>query len=457
MSHPIPASIFRAYDIRGIYGETLSDEWAYLIGRSIGSEVLAQGENRIAVARDGRLSGPALVKALADGVTSTGCDVVNVGVVPTPVLYFATHYLDGLNSGVMLTGSHNPGNYNGFKILINGVTLSGARIQSLRERINSGALSDGKGSVSEREVLAAYESTFLQAHVLARPLKVVVDCGNGVTGVQAPQALAALGCEVVPLFEKLDGTFPNHHPDPGDLDNLQDLIARVKEESADLGLAFDGDGDRVGVVTPSGRVVYPDILLMALAEDMIGRNPGARVIFDVKCTGSLFDVIRGAGGQPEMWRTGHSLIKARMQETGALLAGEMSGHIFFAEQWFGFDDALVAAARLLSILSRHEGAADDFFARFPALCTTPEITLSVTDENKFDIVQWLQEKAELGEGRRCVIDGIRMDYDNGWGLCRASNTSPKLVTRYEATDEVALAEIRQRFESAIEKAMAAIG
>jgi len=228
MSHPIPASIFRAYDIRGIYGETLSDEWAYLIGRSIGSEVLAQGENRIAVARDGRLSGPALVKALADGVTSTGCDVVNVGVVPTPVLYFATHYLDGLNSGVMLTGSHNPGNYNGFKILINGVTLSGARIQSLRERINSGALSDGKGSVSEREVLAAYESTFLQAHVLARPLKVVVDCGNGVTGVQAPQALAALGCEVVPLFEKLDGTFPNHHPDPGDLDNLQDLMPGLR-------------------------------------------------------------------------------------------------------------------------------------------------------------------------------------------------------------------------------------
>ncbi|MEQ3722956.1 phosphomannomutase/phosphoglucomutase [Alcanivorax sp.] len=457
MSHPIPSSIFRAYDIRGIYNDTLTDEWAHLIGRSIGSEVLAQGQNRIALARDGRLSGPALTQALADGIRATGCDVVFVGMVPTPALYFATHHFDDLNSGVMLTGSHNPGNYNGFKIVIDGVTLSGDRIQDLYQRIIAEDLVEGQGNEEEREILAAYQRAFLAVHSLAKPLKVVVDCGNGIAGVQAPQVLAALGCEVVPLFAEVDGTFPNHHPDPGDLKNVQDLMAKVAEEKADLGLAFDGDGDRVGVVTPAGRLVYPDILLMALAEDMVKRHPGAKVIFDVKCTGALFDVIREAGGEPEMWQTGHSLIKARMKETAALLAGEMSGHIFFAEDWYGFDDALVASARILGILSRQDIDADAFFAGFPVLCTTPEITLKVTDENKFDIVAWLQNKAELGEGQRCVIDGIRMDYENGWGLCRASNTSPKLVTRYEATDEVALAEIRQRFEVAISKAIEAAG
>ncbi|WP_290525560.1 phosphomannomutase/phosphoglucomutase [Alcanivorax sp.] len=458
MTDPIPASIFRAYDIRGIYGETLTDEWAYQIGRSIGSEVLAQGQKAIAVARDGRLSGPALVKALSDGIRSTGCDVVDVGMVPTPALYFATYHLEGLNSGVMLTGSHNPGNYNGFKIVIDGSTLSGDRIQSLHKRIvENDLVSADAGDYEEQDVLAAYEAAFLNTHALARPMKVVVDCGNGITGVQAPQALAALGCEVVPLFTEVDGTFPNHHPDPGDLKNLQDLIAKVEEENADLGLAFDGDGDRVGVITPAGDVVYPDILLMALAEDMVSRNPGAKVIFDVKCTGTLFDVIGQAGGEPEMWQTGHSLIKARMKETGALLAGEMSGHIFFAEDWYGFDDALVAAARILDIISRSDGDADALFARFPSLCTTPEINIDVTEENKFTIVDYLQNQADFGEGERRVIDGIRMDYADGWGLCRASNTSPKLVLRFEAEDEAALQRIRNTFEANVEKAMAAVG
>jgi len=457
MSNPIPASIFRAYDIRGIYGETLTDEWAYQIGRSIGSEVLTQGQKAIAVARDGRLSGPALVKALGDGIRSAGCDVVDVGMVPTPALYFATHHLEGLNSGVMLTGSHNLGNYNGFKIVIDGTTLSGDRIQSLYDRIVRDDLeSAASGDYQKSEVLAAYQEVFLNTHALARPMKVVVDCGNGITGVQAPKALAALGCEVVPLFTEVDGTFPNHHPDPGDLKNLQDLIARVKEEKADLGLAFDGDGDRVGVITPAGEVVYPDILLMALAEDMVSRNPGAKVIFDVKCTGTLFDVIREAGGEPEMWQTGHSLIKARMKETGALLAGEMSGHIFFAEDWYGFDDALVAAARILGIISRSDGDADALFARYPVLCTTPEINIDVTEASKFAIVDYLQNEADFGSGKRQVIDGIRMDYADGWGLCRASNTSPKLVLRFEADNESALARIRDRFESNVKEAMAAI-
>ena len=454
MSHSVPASIFRAYDIRGIYNETLTDDTAYLVGRSIGSEVLAQGQDSIALARDGRLSGPALLQALSDGIRSTGCHVVNVGMVPTPALYFATYHIEGLNSGVMLTGSHNPGNYNGFKIVINGTTLSGDAIQTLRERIEAGHFAEGEGGYREQEILALYEKTFLSRHTLARPLKVVVDCGHVIAGGQAPKALAALGCQVVPLFTEVDGTFPNHHPDPGDLKNLQDLIAKVKEEEADLGLAFDGDGDRVGVVTPAGEVVYPDILLMALAEDLVSRHPGAKVIFDVKCTGTLFDVIREAGGEPEMWQTGHSLIKARMKETGALLAGEMSGHIFLGEDWFGFDDALVAAARILGIISRTDGGAEALFGRYPVLCTTPEININVTDENKFRIVEYLQNNADFGEGERRVIDGIRMDYADGWGLCRASNTSPKLVLRYEAENEDALARIRGLFEKNVEEAMA---
>lgn len=457
MTHPIPASIFRAYDIRGIYNETLTDAWAYEIGRAIGSEVQAQGQTAIAIGRDGRLSGPALLLALSEGVQSTGCTVVNVGLVPTPVLYFATHHIEGLNSGVMLTGSHNPGNYNGFKIVIDGVTLSGERIQALHRRIVDQRFAEGQGEYREQDVLVDYQAAFLSAHSLAGPMKVVVDCGNGITGLQAPQVLEALGCEVVPLFTDVDGTFPNHHPDPGDLNNLQDLIASVKAEKADLGLAFDGDGDRVGVVTPAGEVVYPDILLMALAEDMVSRHPGAKVIFDVKCTGSLFDVIRDAGGEPEMWQTGHSLIKARMKETGALLAGEMSGHIFFAEDWYGFDDALVAAARILGIISRTEGGAEALFGRYPVLCTTPEININVTDENKFRIVEYLQTNAEFGEGERRVIDGIRMDYADGWGLCRASNTSPKLVLRFEADNDEALGRIRDLFEVNVSKAMAAVG
>lgn len=457
MTHPIPASIFRAYDIRGIYNETLTDAWAYEIGRAIGSEVQAQGQTAIAIGRDGRLSGPALLQALSEGVQSTGCTVVNVGLVPTPVLYFATHHIEGLNSGVMLTGSHNPGNYNGFKIVIDGVTLSGERIQALHRRIVDQRFAEGQGEYREQDVLVDYQAAFLRAHSLARPMKVVVDCGNGITGLQAPQVLEALGCEVVPLFTDVDGTFPNHHPDPGDLNNLQDLIASVKAEKADLGLAFDGDGDRVGVITPAGEVVYPDILLMALAEDMVSRHPGAKVIFDVKCTGALFDVIRQAGGEPEMWQTGHSLIKARMKQTGALLAGEMSGHIFFAEDWYGFDDALVAGARLLGIVSRFDGDADALFARYPSLCTTPEINIDVTDDNKFAIVKYLQEHASFGDGERCVIDGIRMDYTDGWGLCRASNTSPKLVLRFEADNDEALGRIRNLFEVNVSKAMAAVG
>ena len=326
-------SLFRAYDIRGIYEDTLTLEAARLIGRAIGSEVRRQGGDTLALARDGRLSGPALLDALAEGVQACGCAVVDLGMVPTPVLYFATWHYPGVNSGVMVTGSHNPPDYNGFKIVINGTTLSGDAIQVLKQRIHDQDFSeaDRPAGRETRDVLPAYLEALLERHRAPRPLKVVVDCGNGVSGVIAPRALREIGYQVVPLFDEVDGTFPNHHPDPGDPENLRDLMRVVAQERADLGLAFDGDGDRLGVVLPNGTVIYPDILLMALAEDMVARHPGAKVIFDVKCTGALFEVIRAAGGEPEMWRTGHSLIKARMKETGALLAGEMSGHIFFGE------------------------------------------------------------------------------------------------------------------------------
>ena len=452
-------SLFRAYDIRGIYEDTLTLDAARLIGRAIGSEVRHQGGDTLALARDGRLSGPALLDALAEGVQASGCNVVDLGMVPTPVLYFATWHYPGVNSGVMVTGSHNPPDYNGFKVVINGTTLSGDAIQALKQRVHEQdfAAPDSAAGREQRDVLPAYLESLLARHRAPRRLKVVVDCGNGVSGVIAPRALQEIGYDVVPLFDEVDGTFPNHHPDPGDPENLRDLMRVVAEEDADLGLAFDGDGDRLGVILPNGTVIYPDILLMALAEDLVSRHPGAKVIFDVKCTGALFEVIRAAGGEPEMWRTGHSLIKARMKETGALLAGEMSGHIFFGENWYGFDDGLLAAVRLLEVLGRQDQDAEAFFSRFPALCTTPEIPIEVTEENKFRIVEYLQNEVAWGEGARTVLDGIRMDYADGWGLCRASNTSPKLVTRYEAHDEVALDRIRARFETAIREAIDAVG
>ena len=457
MTTGLSGTLFRAYDIRGIYQDTLTDDAARLIGLAIGTEVRSKGGNTVAVGRDGRLSSPALVDSLANGLQASGCKVVDLGLVPTPVLYFATHHYDDADSGVMVTGSHNPPDYNGFKVVIQGTALSGDAIQALKARIEQGDFSEGEGSREQRDVLPAYLNAVQRRHQLARPLKVVVDCGNGAAGVTAPEALMLLGCDVVPLYADVDGTFPNHHPDPGDIETLYDLIDTVREQGADLGLAFDGDGDRLGVVLPDGQVVYPDILLMALAEDLASRVSGAKVIFDVKCTGELFDVVRKAGGEPEMWRTGHSLMKARMKETGALLAGEMSGHIFFAEDWYGFDDATLAAARLLVILSRYQGDAVSFFQRFPRLHSTPEIQILVTEENKFAIIDYLQEHGDLGDGERCVIDGIRMDYPDGWGLCRASNTSPKLVTRYEGRDDATLARIRRRFEAAIEQAIEAVG
>ena len=445
-----PDSIFRAYDIRGTIPETLNGETAYWIGRAIGAQSLAQGEANVSVGRDGRLSGPELVQQLIQGLHDSGCHVSDVGLVPTPALYYAANVLAG-KSGVMLTGSHNPSNYNGFKIVIAGDTLANEQIQDLHTRLKTNDLSSGKGSIEKVDILTPYFEKICNDIVLARKLKVVVDCGNGAAGVIAPKLIEALGCEVISLFEEVDGHFPNHHPDPGKPENLVDLIAKVKESHADLGLAFDGDGDRVGVVTNTGNIVFPDRLLMLFAKDVVARNPGAGIIFDVKCTRRLTPLIREYGGRPVMWKTGHSLIKKKMKESGALLAGEMSGHIFFKERWFGFDDGLYSAARLLEILSREKSSAEALFATFPNDISTPEININVTDEGKFSIIDALQRDADWGEANLTTIDGVRVDYPQGWGLVRASNTTPVLVLRFEADTDAELQRIKDVFHAQLKR------
>lgn len=448
----VPASIFRAYDIRGIVDDTLTEEGVELIGRAIGSEAAARGESTVIVARDGRLSGPRLEEAMVRGLTASGRDVIDIGMVPTPVLYYATHIIEGCASGVVITGSHNPPDYNGFKIVLGGETLSGQAITALYERIQAGDFTAGEGQVRQEDVRESYLERILGDVKLDRPIKAVVDCGNGVAGELGPKLVERLGAETIPLFAEIDGTFPNHHPDPGKPENLKDLIRTVKETGADVGLAFDGDGDRLGVITPKGELIYPDRLMMAFAEDMLQRNPGAKVIFDVKCTGNLAQVIENAGGTPEMWRTGHSLIKARMKETGALLAGEMSGHIFFKERWYGFDDGIYGAARLLEILSGQDLDADTFFDRFPQDIGTPELNIQVTDENKFDLVERLAREGDFGsDGVKTTLDGIRVDYPDGWGLCRASNTTPVLVLRFEGKNDAALKRIQDSFGTALKQ------
>ncbi|WP_206196826.1 phosphomannomutase/phosphoglucomutase [Zooshikella ganghwensis] len=442
----VPASIFRAYDIRGVVGDTLTFETATLIGKAIGSEAQARGEKCVIVGADGRLSSPEVSQNLMQGIISTGCDVISIGMVPTPVLYFATHIIDESNSGVMVTGSHNPPDYNGFKTVLAGKTLANEDIQQLYQRIKENNLQQGQGSLIEVDVLESYVERIRNDIALAKPLKVVVDCGNGVGGVIAPRLLEDLGCNVIPLYCDVDGNFPNHHPDPGKPENLKDLIAKVKETKADLGLGFDGDADRVGVITNEGKLIYPDRLLMLFAKDVVSRNPGADIIFDVKCTRKLTGLISGYGGRPIMWKTGHSLIKAKMKETGALLAGEMSGHIFFKERWYGFDDGIYSAARLLEILSTETRNADQIFASFPETISTPEINIQVTDENKFDLVDQLAKQGNFGKGTITDIDGVRVDFPVGWGLVRASNTTPVLVLRFEADTEENLKKIKALFK-----------
>jgi len=442
----VPRSIFRAYDIRGVVGKDLYPQTAYWIGRAIGAQSLAQGEAHVAVGRDGRISGPLLVGELIRGLVEAGCQVSDVGMLPTPALYYAGHTLPG-RSAVMLTGSHNPPDYNGFKVVIAGDTLADEQIQALLTRLHSNDLSHGDGQVQQVDILARYQQRIVSDVQLKKPLKVVIDCGNGVGGVIAPQLLAALGCEVIALFCEVDGTFPNHHPDPGKPENLQDLIAKVRETGADLGLALDGDADRVGVVTNTGTIIYSDRLMMLFAQDVLARHPGAEIIFDVKCSRRLPALIKAAGGKPLMWKTGHSLMKKKLKETGAPLAGEMSGHLYIQERWYGFDDGLYVAARLLEILSHSDVDADTLFAAFPNDISTPELNIDVTDEVKFSIIAALQRDADWGDAELTTLDGVRVDYARGWGLVRASNTTPVLVTRFEADDHAQLQRIKRIFRT----------
>lgn len=441
----ISDSIFRAYDIRGIVGQTLNEEIVQEIGRAIGSEAFERGEQRVIVARDGRLSGPTLIEALKKGLKESGRDVIDIGEAPTPLLYFATNHLDA-TSGVVLTGSHNPKDYNGLKIVIAGHTLSGDEIMGLKKRIDTGNLLKGKGTEKTTTVLQEYIDQITSDVALAQPLKVAVDCGNGVAGKVAPQLLQALGCEVIGLYCKVDGNFPNHHPDPSKPENLKELIELVKSEKADIGLAFDGDGDRLGVIDSEGNIIWPDRQMMLYSMDVLSRNPGADIIYDVKCSKLLAQVISSNGGHPIMWKTGHSLVKAKMKETGALLAGECSGHIFFKERWFGFDDALYTAARLLEILSADTRKSVDVFAALPNCMATPEINVEIGDDVKHQFVEKLAKQGIFGNGKIITIDGIRVEYPDGWGLVRASNTTPNLVIRFEGESEVIIEKMKQIFK-----------
>jgi len=442
-------AIFRAYDIRGIVGTQLTADIARRIGQAIGGLMNERGLREIVVGRDGRLSGPELAGALSDGLRAAGIDVIDLGAVPTPVAYFAAFHF-GTGCAVSVTGSHNPPDHNGFKIVVGGETLAEGAIADLHRRIVEGRLEeDGLGTWREQPIVDAYVAKIAGDVSAERRLKVVVDAGNGVAGAVAPRVLEEIGCEVVPLYCDVDGTFPNHHPDPSDPRNLGDLIAAVHTIGADIGIAFDGDGDRMGVVTASGEIIYADRLLMLFAQDVLGRNPGATVIFDVKCTGHLRRIIQESAGVPLMWRTGHSLIKAKMRDTGAALAGEMSGHFFFADnnRWYGFDDGIYAAARLLEIVAGdlEERSVAALFDTLPTSVSTPELRLPMEEGASFRFIEAFRASATFEDARITTIDGIRVDWPDGWGLVRASNTSPALMFRFDADTAKALERVKQAF------------
>ena len=443
-----PQEIFKAYDIRGVVGKSLTVEGVRLIGQALGSELLdrsgARGRAEIAVGRDGRISGPELAGALMDGIRASGVDVAEIGMFATPIAYFAAHEL-GCGSAVAVTGSHNPPEYNGLKMVLAGTTLAGEDVQSLRRRIEAGQLAKGAGRHRLADIREAYLRRITSDVRLARPMKVAVDCGNGVAGATAGELYRRLGCEVHELYCEVDGRFPNHHPDPSDPENLKDLIALVQRVRAEIGIAFDGDGDRLGVVTSEGRVIYPDRQLMLFAKDVLSRQPGAEIIFDVKSTRNLAPWIRKHGGVPSLWKTGHSLIKARMRERGAALAGEMSGHTFFVERWYGFDDAQYAGARLLEILSKTRDATATLTA-LPDSVSTPELHLPLAEGEPHRLIGMLQESAVFpGASEVIRLDGLRVEYPYGFGLARASNTTPVVVLRFEADDEAGLARIKADF------------
>jgi phosphomannomutase/phosphoglucomutase len=444
-------SIFKAYDIRGVIGSTLDASVARDIGRAFGSAVRAQNEKVVVIGRDGRLSGPELAAALAEGLQSTGIDVIDLGVVATPMLYFGTHVLDA-NSGIMVTGSHNPPDYNGFKMVLAGEAIYGDTIQGLYQTIVGGTFATGTGSYRTHDIADEYLKRIAGDARLARPMKIAVDCGNGVAGAFAGALYRSLGCEVIELFCEVDGNFPNHHPDPAHPENLQDLIRCLQRTDAEIGLAFDGDGDRLGVVTKDGQIIYPDRQLMLFAKDVLTRHPGEQILYDVKCTRHLAPWITANGGKPLMWKTGHSLVKAKMRETGAPLGGEMSGHIFFKDRWYGFDDGMYAGARLLELLSR-ENDPSAVLNALPQSVSTPELQLKLAEGESFRLIAKLQQDAKFtGADQVITVDGLRVEYPDGFGLARSSNTTPVIVMRFEAESQAALSRIQAEFRRVITEA-----
>lgn len=444
----LPHEIFKAYDIRGIVGQTLTTDIIRIIGHSIGSEAQARGLTSIAIGRDGRLSGSELSHSLAEGIQKSGITVLDVGMVATPMLYLAAHELCNY-SGVMVTGSHNPPDYNGLKIVLGGETLAAESIQNLRIRIEKNDLISGKGSYSKQDITEMYLKRITSDITLERPIKIIVDCGNGVAGAYAPTLYRRLGCEVTEIFCEVDGTFPNHHPDPSVPENLRDVIHALNTTDAEIGLAFDGDGDRLGIVTKDGNIIYPDRQLMLFAADVLSRNPGGQIIFDVKCTRKLAPWIKSHGGKPIMWKTGHSFIKGKLKETGALLAGEMSGHIFFKERWYGFDDGLYAGARLLELLSHKEDCSATLNS-IPDSVNTPELQIKLKEGENYALISQLQKIAQFDNSERVVtIDGLRVEYKDGFGLARSSNTTPVVVLRFEADNEIVLKRIQDDFRKVI--------
>lgn len=449
-SHFIEPSIFRAYDIRGIVDQDLTPEAVFLIGQAFGSESLDQQEHIVIVARDGRLSSPVLSQALQEGLLSSGCDVIDIGAVPTPLLYFATHQLES-KSGIMLTGSHNPPNYNGLKLVLSGKTLEEKGIKNLYQRIIRQRLSKGRGSYQTKNIVEQYIQIICNQISLNKPLKVVIDCGNGIAGVVAPSLMKRLGCEVIELYCDVNGNFPNHHPDPSQLDTLTDLITQTKNIRADIGIAFDGDGDRLGIVTNRGNNIFPDQLMMLFTIDVLAKCPYSNIIYDVKCSKNLGDIITQHHGNPIMSRTGHSFIKEQIKEKNAVLAGEMSGHIFFNDRWYGFDDAIYSAARLLEILSHTNQDIDTIFDQFPKSISTPELKITIEDSKKFAFAEAFQNKTTFKHAKKITIDGLRVEFSDGWGLLRASNTTPCLVLRFEADNKKALSRIQRLFRQEILK------
>ena len=450
-SNALPASIFRAYDIRGIVGETLCAGIVRQIGRAIGTEAHRRGVQTLAAGRDGRHSSPELLAALIEGMRHSGRDVIDIGQAPTPLLYFAARRLN-TGSGVMVTGSHNAPDYNGLKIMIAGETLHGDAIQNLRRRIEHNDFETGRGALQSMEVVEEYIGRVCEeipAAIGNDARKIVIDCGNGVAGDIAPRLFKTLGHDVVELYCDVDGDFPNHHPDPSVPANLQDLIAAVREHAADLGLAFDGDGDRLGVVDGEGTIIWPDRQMMLFARDVLSSHPGAEIIFDVKCSSLLPELITRLGGKPVMWKTGHSFVKTLLEQTGAPLAGEMSGHIFFADRWYGFDDALYAGARLVQILIGLGLPSSEVFAQLPAAVSTPELRVAVGEGEQTRFVESLLAGDHFTDARKTTIDGLRVDFADGWGLVRASNTEPSLVLRFEGVNASALERIQREFKQVL--------